>query len=168
MLLQWIPHNHRAFLCFLAPFVWPLSMLSAFVFQMHFCYQPWVTLTETDGARSVRSYDISPTLCRSAGYTQKRLTENLKVPYYVGEQFPREFTGMNLKNLERTVEDDYVSNLRNNCWKEKQQSMFAKKPTNLFIKHEYWLLFLPLSVLGKWLKTYSCFLLLLIYLSWIN
>ncbi|XP_034564280.1 dnaJ homolog subfamily B member 12b [Notolabrus celidotus] len=57
----------------------------------------------------------------SAGYTQKRLTENLKVPYYVGEQISRELTGGNLKNLERTVEDDYISNLRNNCWKEKQQ-----------------------------------------------
>ncbi|XP_054455203.1 dnaJ homolog subfamily B member 12b [Anoplopoma fimbria] len=57
----------------------------------------------------------------SAGYTQKRLTQNLKVPYYVGDQFSREFTGLNLKNLERTVEDDYVSSLRNNCWKEKQQ-----------------------------------------------
>uniref|UniRef100_UPI0037E6FB87 dnaJ homolog subfamily B member 12b isoform X2 n=1 Tax=Semicossyphus pulcher TaxID=241346 RepID=UPI0037E6FB87 len=57
----------------------------------------------------------------SAGYTQKRLTENLKVPYYVGEQLSKELTGGNLKNLERTVEDDYISNLRNNCWKEKQQ-----------------------------------------------
>ncbi|KAK2884675.1 dnaJ homolog subfamily B member 12b [Channa argus] len=57
----------------------------------------------------------------SAGYTQKRLTENLKVPYYVGEQFSKEFTGVNRKNVERTVEDDYISNLRNNCWKEKQQ-----------------------------------------------
>ncbi|KAM4524366.1 dnaJ homolog subfamily B member 12b [Odontesthes bonariensis] len=57
----------------------------------------------------------------SAGYSQKRLTENLKVPYYVGEQFSKEFTGVNLKNLERSVEDDYISNLRNNCWKEKQQ-----------------------------------------------
>ncbi|TNN03466.1 hypothetical protein fugu_000495 [Takifugu bimaculatus] len=57
----------------------------------------------------------------SAGYTQKRLTENLKVPYYVGEQFSKEFSGGILKNLEKTVEDDYISNLRNNCWKEKQQ-----------------------------------------------
>lgn len=62
---------------------------------------------------------------RSAGYTQKRLTENLKVPYYVGEQFSKEFTGVILKNLERTVEDDYISSLRNNCWKEKQQSTHA-------------------------------------------
>lgn len=78
-----------------------------------------------------QSYDISPTLCpilrRSAGYTQKRLTENLKVPYYVGEHFSKEVTGVNLKNVERTVEDDYISNLRNNCWKEKQQSTFARK-----------------------------------------
>uniref|UniRef100_A0A3Q3X7V3 J domain-containing protein n=1 Tax=Mola mola TaxID=94237 RepID=A0A3Q3X7V3_MOLML len=57
----------------------------------------------------------------SAGYTQKRLTENLKVPYYVGGQFSKEFTGVLLKNLEQTVEDDYISSLRNNCWKEKQQ-----------------------------------------------
>ncbi|CAB1416737.1 unnamed protein product [Pleuronectes platessa] len=57
----------------------------------------------------------------SAGYTQKRLTEHLKVPYYVGDQFSKEFTGMNRRNLERSVEDDYISNLRNNCWKEKQQ-----------------------------------------------
>ncbi|KAF3853826.1 hypothetical protein F7725_014514 [Dissostichus mawsoni] len=59
----------------------------------------------------------------SAGYTQKRLTMSLKVPYYVGEHFSREITGLNLKNLERTVEDDFISNLRNNCWKEKQQSI---------------------------------------------
>lgn len=45
------------------------------------------------------------------------------MPYYVGEHFSKEFTGVNLKNLERSVEDDYISNLRNNCWKEKQQSM---------------------------------------------
>uniref|UniRef100_A0A8C8DTN0 DnaJ heat shock protein family (Hsp40) member B12 n=1 Tax=Oryzias sinensis TaxID=183150 RepID=A0A8C8DTN0_9TELE len=57
----------------------------------------------------------------SAGYTHKRLTENLKVPYYVGDQFPKEFSGANLKNLERTVEDEFIGNLRNNCWKEKQQ-----------------------------------------------
>ncbi|XP_078135870.1 dnaJ homolog subfamily B member 12b isoform X1 [Sander vitreus] len=69
----------------------------------------------------VNSPPYSLSFRSSAGYTQRRLTENLKVPYYVGEQFSREFTGLNLKNLERTVEDDYISNLRNNCWKEKQQ-----------------------------------------------
>ncbi|KAM9773659.1 dnaJ homolog subfamily B member 12b [Syngnathus typhle] len=57
----------------------------------------------------------------SAGHTQKRLTENLKVAYYVAEHFPKDVTDGNLKHLEQTVEDDYISNLRNNCWKEKQQ-----------------------------------------------
>lgn len=49
------------------------------------------------------------------------------MPYYVGEHFSKEVNGVNLKNLERTVEDDYISNLRNNCWKEKQQSMLARE-----------------------------------------
>ncbi|KAJ8284873.1 hypothetical protein COCON_G00037230 [Conger conger] len=57
----------------------------------------------------------------SAGHTHKRLTESLGVPYYVGDQFSTEYDGINLKNVERSVEDDYISNLRNNCWKEKQQ-----------------------------------------------
>ncbi|KAK7919064.1 hypothetical protein WMY93_010348 [Mugilogobius chulae] len=57
----------------------------------------------------------------SAGYSHKRLTEKLRVPYFVGEHFSKEWSGGNLKNLERSVEDDYISNLRNNCWKEKQQ-----------------------------------------------
>ncbi|XP_013862443.1 dnaJ homolog subfamily B member 12b [Austrofundulus limnaeus] len=69
----------------------------------------------------VNSPSYSLSFRPSAGYSQKRLTENLKVPYYVGEHFSKEFTGVNLKNLERSVEDDYISNLRNNCWKEKQQ-----------------------------------------------
>ncbi|XP_012686550.2 dnaJ homolog subfamily B member 12b [Clupea harengus] len=57
----------------------------------------------------------------SAGHTNKRLTEHLRVPYYVNEKFSREYSGGNLKSVERSVEDDYISNLRNNCWKEKQQ-----------------------------------------------
>ncbi|KPP75202.1 dnaJsubfamily B member 12-like [Scleropages formosus] len=56
----------------------------------------------------------------SAGHIHKRLTETLRVPYYVGEHFNKEYSGVNLKSVERNVEDDYISNLRNNCWKEKQ------------------------------------------------
>ncbi|KAJ8356511.1 hypothetical protein SKAU_G00193050 [Synaphobranchus kaupii] len=57
----------------------------------------------------------------SVGHTHKRLTGTLKVAYYVGEHFAEEYSGNNLKNMESSVEDDYISNLRNNCWKEKQQ-----------------------------------------------
>ncbi|XP_034993692.1 dnaJ homolog subfamily B member 12 isoform X1 [Zootoca vivipara] len=57
----------------------------------------------------------------SVGHIYKRTTEHLKVSYYVADNFAEEYTGTNLKNVERSVEDDYIANLRNNCWKEKQQ-----------------------------------------------
>ncbi|XP_054839128.1 dnaJ homolog subfamily B member 12 isoform X2 [Eublepharis macularius] len=57
----------------------------------------------------------------SVGHIHKRATEHLKVAYYVADSFAEEYTGTNLKNVERSVEDDYIANLRNNCWKEKQQ-----------------------------------------------
>ncbi|KAK7901375.1 hypothetical protein WMY93_018144 [Mugilogobius chulae] len=57
----------------------------------------------------------------SGGHIHKRHTASLKVPYYVGERFNEEYSGNNLKNVERSVEEDYISNLRNNCWREKQQ-----------------------------------------------
>ncbi|XP_073729450.1 dnaJ homolog subfamily B member 12a [Misgurnus anguillicaudatus] len=57
----------------------------------------------------------------STGHTNRRQTATLKVPYYVGDHFSEEYTGMKLKNVEQNVEEDYISNLRNNCWKEKQQ-----------------------------------------------
>ncbi|XP_077206562.1 dnaJ homolog subfamily B member 12 [Paroedura picta] len=57
----------------------------------------------------------------SVGHIHKRATEHLKVAYYVADSFAEEYTGANLKNVERSVEDDYIANLRNNCWKEKQQ-----------------------------------------------
>ncbi|XP_034040866.1 dnaJ homolog subfamily B member 12a [Thalassophryne amazonica] len=57
----------------------------------------------------------------SAGHIHKKYTSNLKVLFYVGERFDEEYSGNNLKNVERSVEEDYISNLRNNCWKEKQQ-----------------------------------------------
>lgn len=61
-------------------------------------------------------------LIRSVGHIHVRVTEHLKVPYFVTDSFAEEYTGTNLKNVEKSVEDDYIANLRNNCWKEKQQS----------------------------------------------
>ncbi|XP_066522320.1 dnaJ homolog subfamily B member 12b [Hoplias malabaricus] len=57
----------------------------------------------------------------SVGHTHKRLTEILRVPYYVNERFSQEYSGVNLRQVERNVEDDFISTLRNNCWREKQQ-----------------------------------------------
>ncbi|KAL2083585.1 hypothetical protein ACEWY4_021358 [Coilia grayii] len=56
----------------------------------------------------------------SVGHVNRRQTDTLKVPYYVNDHFTEEYPGTKLKTVERNVEDDYISNLRNNCWKEKQ------------------------------------------------
>lgn len=64
-------------------------------------------------------------LVRSVGHVHKRVTDHLSVTYYVADTFSQEYTGSSLKTVERNVEDDYIANLRNNCWKEKQQSECA-------------------------------------------
>lgn len=64
-------------------------------------------------------------LARSVGHVHRRITDHLNVVYYVADTFSEEYTGSSLKTVERNVEDDYIANLRNNCWKEKQQSECA-------------------------------------------
>ncbi|XP_030643881.1 dnaJ homolog subfamily B member 14 [Chanos chanos] len=56
----------------------------------------------------------------STGQTIKRQTENLHVDYYVTRDFKSEYKGSALQKIEKSVEEDYVSNVRNNCWKERQ------------------------------------------------
>ncbi|KAG7485766.1 hypothetical protein JOB18_017885 [Solea senegalensis] len=56
----------------------------------------------------------------STGQTLKRQTENLHVDYYVTKDFKSEFRGSALQQIEKNVEEDYVANVRNNCWKERQ------------------------------------------------
>ncbi|XP_037235913.1 dnaJ homolog subfamily B member 14 isoform X2 [Falco naumanni] len=58
----------------------------------------------------------------STGQTIKMQTENLGVIYYVNKDFRNEYKGVSLQKVEKNVEEDYVSNIRNNCWKERQQS----------------------------------------------
>lgn len=55
------------------------------------------------------------------GQTIKMQTENLGVIYYVNKDFKNEYKGMLLQKVEKSVEEDYVTNIRNNCWKERQQ-----------------------------------------------
>ncbi|XP_028832950.1 dnaJ homolog subfamily B member 14 [Denticeps clupeoides] len=57
---------------------------------------------------------------QSTGQTVKRQTENLRVDYYVNRDFKAEYKGLVLQKIEKSVEEDYVSNVRNNCWKERQ------------------------------------------------
>ncbi|KAJ8383015.1 hypothetical protein SKAU_G00037930 [Synaphobranchus kaupii] len=56
----------------------------------------------------------------STGQSIKRQTENLHVSYYVTRDFKSEYKGSEVKKVEKEVEEDYISNVRNNCWKERQ------------------------------------------------
>lgn len=63
----------------------------------------------------------------SAKYTIPRTTQGLKVPYYVKENFHSEYQG-SLRRLEISVEEEYLSYLRQTCYREKsyQESMIWK------------------------------------------
>lgn len=54
----------------------------------------------------------------SSKFPVQRKTLNLKVPYYVKENFHTEYQG-SLRRLEITVEEEYITNLRHSCYREK-------------------------------------------------
>ena len=56
-------------------------------------------------------------------YSVGRTTHNLKVKYFVKQDFSSNFAG-ELRRIERQVEEEYVSNLRTNCWKERSYSEY--------------------------------------------
>ncbi|XP_077999049.1 dnaJ homolog subfamily B member 12-like [Glandiceps talaboti] len=60
-------------------------------------------------------------------FTEKRETFNLGVKYYVKKDFLREYQGR-VRDVDRMVEEDYIGNLRNNCWKEQnhKEQLFYK------------------------------------------
>jgi len=59
-------------------------------------------------------YNLQPT----AKYNVKRVTSNLRIPYYVKDTFSSDFSG-SLRKLESSIEDDYLNVLRQNCFREK-------------------------------------------------
>lgn len=54
----------------------------------------------------------------NAKYNVPRTTQELKVPYYVKENFHSEYQG-SLRRLEMSVEEEYVNTLRHACYREK-------------------------------------------------
>ncbi|KAK7804343.1 hypothetical protein U0070_015644 [Myodes glareolus] len=55
------------------------------------------------------------------GYTISRETQNLQVPYFVDKNFDKAYRGASLRDLEKTIEKDYIDYIQTSCWKEKQQ-----------------------------------------------
>jgi len=59
-------------------------------------------------------YNLEPT----HKFNIQRKTSNMRISYYVKENFHSEFTG-SLRKLERQIEDEYIQHLRNACFREK-------------------------------------------------
>ncbi|XP_006632018.2 dnaJ homolog subfamily C member 18 [Lepisosteus oculatus] len=57
----------------------------------------------------------------SLGLVVSRETQHLGVPYYVDKSFEKEYKGAALRELEKSIESDYIDYLQTSCWKEKQQ-----------------------------------------------
>ncbi|TRY80811.1 hypothetical protein TCAL_09273 [Tigriopus californicus] len=51
-------------------------------------------------------------------YSIRRTTSNLRVPYFVKETFHSDFQG-SIRKLESSIEEDYLANLRQACFREK-------------------------------------------------
>jgi len=59
-------------------------------------------------------YNLEPT----HKFNIQRKTANMRISYYVKENFHSEFTG-SLRKLERQIEEEYIQHLRNACFREK-------------------------------------------------
>ncbi|CAD6208068.1 GSCOCG00010342001-RA-CDS [Cotesia congregata] len=59
-------------------------------------------------------YSLHP----NSKYSVQRQTQEMKVPYYVKENFHSEYQG-SLRRLEISVEEEFVNNLRHACYREK-------------------------------------------------
>ncbi|XP_005106865.2 dnaJ homolog subfamily B member 12 [Aplysia californica] len=57
-------------------------------------------------------------LQRTEKYRVERTTANLRVTYYVKDDFRAEFKS-DLRRIERAVEEEYIGQLRNNCFRER-------------------------------------------------
>ncbi|XP_060586084.1 dnaJ homolog subfamily B member 12-like isoform X1 [Ruditapes philippinarum] len=57
-------------------------------------------------------------LNRTDKYSAQRKTQHLHIPYYVKQDFTSNFAG-DLRRIERQVEEEFISNLRQNCWRER-------------------------------------------------
>ena len=71
----------------------------------------------------------------SSKYTVERYTSDLRVPYYVKPDFLKAYKG-SLHRVEQSVEEDYISNLRMGCYRERSQSETLLLPSLVPVKSQ--------------------------------
>lgn len=62
--------------------------------------------------------DSAYSLQQTSKYQIPRITQNLRVPYFVKKNFASEYQG-SVQRLEMSVEEDYITNLQHACYREK-------------------------------------------------
>lgn len=62
--------------------------------------------------------DPTYSLAKTQKYSVERKTSNLRIPYYVKDNFATDYQG-SIRRLEAQVEEEYIANLRATCFKEK-------------------------------------------------
>jgi hypothetical protein len=53
----------------------------------------------------------------------QRKTKNHKIPYFVKEDFRLDYRGR--RNLEKSIEEEYIVELQDSCWIEKNNRKYA-------------------------------------------
>ncbi|KAI4469618.1 hypothetical protein MML48_1g02421 [Holotrichia oblita] len=69
-------------------------------------------------ASSMFISDPAYSLQATSKYPVHRITQNLHVDYWVKQNFHSEYQG-SVKRLETTIEEEYITNLRHTCYREK-------------------------------------------------
>lgn len=80
-----------------------------------------------------------------------RTTMHLRVPYYVKENFHLEYQG-SMRRLEASVEEEYMNNLRNSCYREKNYSELFSFLNIVLITHKILSLQFLKCVLARLIK----------------
>ncbi|KAL0280643.1 UNVERIFIED_CONTAM: hypothetical protein PYX00_001871 [Menopon gallinae] len=72
----------------------------------------------------------------SSKFPIQRKTQNLKVPYFVKENFHNEYQG-SLRRLELSVEEEYKNNLKSACYKERSYSKYFSDDSFIHVKSSF-------------------------------
>lgn len=79
---------------------------------------PLLVLVSLSLIGSFFSTDPPYSLSRTTKYYYEQRTRNMEIPYYVKENFLTDYKGK-IPKIEAQVEDDYLSNMRTSCFRER-------------------------------------------------
>merc|ERR1711881_353619 len=86
---------------------------------------PLLILVSMSVISNLLTPDPAFSLHYTSSYHSKRISDNLKVPYYVQNSFDSKYSPQSdhrrWRNLQRDVENEYMEQLRSDCYQEQLQ-----------------------------------------------